>query len=585
MNIKPKESSIDGFFNTPNEQFVVPVYQRRYAWRATQYEAIFDDINKLADDDTHLFGTVIFNVGYYDGNLNKIDVVDGQQRIISLVLLMYAIKDIYRRFSIEYDNLNRYLNCSTIGKQKYNKIILGDLDNNDFERVINNDDIEKVKNRNLFNAYKYYYDCIEKLVGENKHDKFFYKLRFNCMLIRIEINNAKNVYRLFEVINNRGLRLSSTDIIKNFILGHASQISAEALDKVKRLWADIIIVLDGINTDSFLRQYISCIVKRKVTRNQLLKEFKNYYKARVKESEVISDYSIEDEFEDDEDIESNGDENKSQKLNKVSIDNYLKSLKKYAEIYANITNKSFEDDIINKNLRDLERIQSLPANIFLLHLLSAKLTKKEVYKSLNQIKSFMIRRNICEYRTGELDSIFAKLCTIENVNINEWIKKKLSEEFPSDEEFCNSFPKHQFKGKNKERAKYVLEQIEYYLTNNKNEYIINSSDEVHLEHIMPKSMKTKKSKKEFGDWEEYLGEDNASKHKRYVWRIGNLTLLSDELNLDASNNPFTMKKTFYKKSSLRLNNEIVKNYRQFRFNNQEKRGKELANIALQIWKL
>ena len=68
-------------------------------------------------------------------------------------------------------------------------------------------------------------------------------------------------------------------------------------------------------------------------------------------------------------------------------------------------------------------------------------------------------------------------------------------------------------------------------------------------------------------------------------RIGNLTLLSDELNLGASNNPFTRKKNFYRKSSLQLNKKIVDTYRQFRFNNQEQRGIELVKIDLKIWKL
>ena len=131
----------------------------------------------------------------------------------------------------------------------------------------------------------------------------------------------------------------------------------------------------------------------------------------------------------------------------------------------------------------------------------------------------MIRRNICESRTGELDTIFARLCKIPDIDINKNIKFELSEDFPNDEEFTNYFLKHQFKGKNKDRAKYVLEQIEYYLTDNKNEYIINTSDEVHLEHIMPQKISTIKSKKIYGNWEDYLGIDCKSKHKRYVCEL------------------------------------------------------------------
>ena len=73
----------------------------------------------------------------------------------------------------------------------------------------------------------------------------------------------------------------------------------------------------------------------------------------------------------------------------------------------------------------------------------------------------MLRRNICEERTGELDSIFARLSKINDRNFLKSITDFLEEHLPTDEDFSSFFQKHQFKGKNKERAKYVLEQIEY----------------------------------------------------------------------------------------------------------------------------
>lgn len=392
---------------------------------------------------------------------------------------------------------------------------------------------------------------------------------------------------MFEIINNRGLRLSSTDVIKNFILGHASHFGEDTLNEVKRLWADIIINLDKINTDDFLRQFLSSILRKKISESFLISEFKNYYKKRVKSSQGISDFSIENEYpeEDEDSYNSNEDENPQIKNRKIKITTFLKKIKATSKIYSKIINKSFDHQAINKSLFDLERIQSFPSNIFLLDLFSRKLELKNYYRVLEQIKAFMIRRNICEYRTGELDSIFANLCNVIDEHIEKNVSDYLKYYLPTDEEFQNYFQKHQFKGKNKARAKYVLEQIEYYLTGNKNEYVINSSEEVHLEHIMPQKITTNKSKEIYGDWENYLNVGDDYKHKQYVWRIGNLTLLSDELNLGASNNPFIRKKNFYKQSSLQLNKEIVQSYRQFKFKDQERRSRYFANLAVKIWKL
>ena len=160
----------------------------------------------------------------------------------------------------------------------------------------------------------------------------------------------------------------------------------------------------------------------------------------------------------------------------------------------------------------------------------------------------------------------------------------LIEHLPEDEEFEDYFPKHIFKGKLVDRARYVLEQIEYYLINDKGEYKLSSAKDVHLEHIMPQAIATKKIKKEQGDWVEYLGDNAVTKHKRYVSKIGNLTLLAGELNIKASNNPFNNKKDNYKNSNLKLNDSLANHYRQFKFQQIDERGVELKDIAMKIWK-
>jgi hypothetical protein len=154
---------------------------------------------------------------------------------------------------------------------------------------------------------------------------------------------------------------------------------------------------------------------------------------------------------------------------------------------------------------------------------------------------------------------------------------------PPDNDFELSFPKHEFKGKLVERAKYVLESIEYFKRGNTGELIVSSSGEVELEHIIPQTINTKKSKLEFGDWEEYLGENSSVRHKKFVNLIGNMTLLGESLNIQAYNNPFAKKKNSYRKSSFLITQEFA-NQNDFKFNHVTKRGESLTKIALEIWK-
>ena len=88
----------------------------------------------------------------------------------------------------------------------------------------------------------------------------------------------------------------------------------------------------------------------------------------------------------------------------------------------------------------------------------------------------------------------------------------------------------------------------------------------------------------FGDWENYLGEKSSIKHKKYVHKIGNMTILLGEYNLGATNSPFGRKKTYYKKSLFQLNKDLA-NYNDFKFSHVDKRGQELAKFAVKIWSL
>lgn len=602
MNIQPNKLTIALLFATPNEQFIVPSYQRRYAWGYNQYLALYEDIAMLKEDDGHLFGMMILHNNLHTGGINQPELVDGQQRMTTLVLLLKAFETVYREKGKDEkaNDIQKMLFCKDLNDVRRPKIILGDLDNDDIEQLIINEQNENIKNSNLKNAFLDYKKWLSDLDLESIN-KLFYKLTNIAVIIRLDVGMAQDAYKLFETINNRGLRLTATDIIKNFLLGHAAKINKDqTLVNVKVLWSNIIKAMDSLDSDDFFRQFMCSILHRRIsTSKQLVPEFKKYYMKRIENAELLGEYEYyqnADDIsssEDDEDnnlVESSDDEIQEENNSpRISIVEFLKKLEALSIAYRKISLATHEKQKINRRIKkNLNNILSKTSYIFLMHFLNeGKYNDKEIDAVLKYIETLMLRRHICGKKTNENDDIFSKMVPlIMKDNILEEIKSFIDDNgyMPSNNEFTVMLPKHQFKGKLIDRAKYVLESIEYYKMGNTDELIVSSSDEVHLEHIIPKTISTKKAKEEFGDWEIYLGDRSMAKHKTYVNFIGNMTLLGESLNIQAYNNPFAKKKNSYKKSSFLITKELA-NQHNFKFNDVDKRGEQLTKLALEIWKV
>src|SRR3989344_613614 len=584
MRITPNNLTLGNLFNNHYEQFYIPAYQRRYAWGVSQFSALFNDINQLSDGDTHLLGTILFLADSHTAGVNRLEVVDGQQRITTISIILKVVLDKFTEMGIEQvSEVKKYLSCKAPGEAS-NKLELGDLDNSDYTKIIKGGDLDGVENQNLKEAYFYFKQKIDEL-GDKCVD-FYEKLVGRVEIIRLDMAEAKDAYKLFETINNRGLKLSATDIIKNFLLGHASIIDEDTLNAVKNSWRGMIVNLDGIDSDKFFRHFMMRKLREKIPTSKLIDEFKNYYYASITEAEKLSDYKMH--FEslnangDEDDEEENGDAEKYEikfyNDKKISIIEFGKVLKNTSRIYAQIMSQSFENTKINRCLSDLRRIESTPTFTFLLDLFSReKVSEEDKIKSLKMLSVFMIRRHICQYRTAVLDDIFSKLTEVKDENIVESVREQLIKDLPGDREFREKFAASQFKGL-EERAKYIFTEIEKELIEDQDE--IDIRKEVQLEHIIPQTISTKKSIREFGDWPGYLGRGSLVKHKDYVWRIGNLTILSKKLNIVASNNPFEAKMIEYKKSNIELNKRIIRGYKKFKFDEVNERSGELSKLAV-----
>ena len=482
------------------------------------------------------------------------------------------------------------MSAKPLGGKPLRKVSLDSIDSAEFDRLIQNDQGQDFQNLQLQSAFK----IIREWIGKQELERlgvFLYRLKNQTIVIRLDVSEAKDAFKLFETINNRGLRLSPTDIIKNFLLGNAARFGDEALQSARKSWAALIKHLDGTNSDAFFRYYLMAIVQVRLTAAAVVPEFKKVFMNQVVEAAALPErhlYADPDEPEDDEMEDSPEitgsaiDTVSSKKVKKVSFKKFLARLVQSANVYGELVLVKTSDTVTNRHLRNLRMIKAAQTYGFLMHLRVGGCSDKHFREILNLTESFVLRRHVCRERSNETEALFARLCRVSPTAPVQATRVAYRSLCPTDEKFREEFASTSFTANVIDRARYCLEQIELHKHGAHDELQVLGPDDVHVEHIIPQKIKTKKAMHEFGDWVSYLGDKAETLHPKYVSRIGNLTIFSGSLNIGASNNPFLKKKQAYKKSGIKLTRELL-SMSQFKFKNVEKRSLDLAEVAVKIW--
>ncbi|MCX7407261.1 MAG: DUF262 domain-containing protein [Planctomycetales bacterium] len=594
MHITPTSLSIAQLFGSANEQYFIPAYQRRYSWSEKQIWDLVDDIQLLDDTDTHLLGSNVCLSGNHNAGMNRLELVDGQQRLTTVSILLQCIHD--RLATVDRNQhvqeVHRQLFARPLNSKAIRKISLDSLDADEFERHANSELIANPANARLASAFRIVRQwCNDQEIEDI--EKFFYRLNTQAIVIRMDVGNAKDAFKLFETINNRGLKLSPTDIIKNFILGNAARFGDDALKLARRRWAELVMNLDRVSSEAFFRNFLCAQLQRRIRVSYVISEFKTLFMQQVKEASKLPDRhwyveEVESSEEDDVDVEFGealGPENDEQKyeVKQKSFSVFLGDLIKCSKAYTEIATATTGDQKLDRHLRNLQMIKSVQTYGFLMHVRVGGCDDKAFREIVKITEAFMLRRHVCRLRSNENETVFAKLCKVDCLKPLAEVKAMMREYSPSDEAFQDSFASALYSPGIIDRARYCLEQFEMNRQGSYPELIVAGTDEVHVEHIIPQKIKTKKAIDEFGDWPTYLGSQSLPRHSKYVNRIGNLTLFAGPLNIGASNNPYERKRTAYRKSALKITSSLPDEYPAFKFKHVDDRSEELAKLALQLW--
>lgn len=197
-------------------QLVIPIYQRVYSWEKEQCKQLWDDIIKVGGNDKmdgHFIGSILYVLDGITHSDNTLLIIDGQQRLITITLLLTALRDHWsdKREEIEDHYL---INSDKDGDKKF-RLILSESDKDTLLSLIDKDrrkpsepSSKIVENFKLF----------EEWVSNTDKETIFKGLE-KLMIVEIALEKGKyDPQLIFESMNSKGMELTQTDLIRNYIV-------------------------------------------------------------------------------------------------------------------------------------------------------------------------------------------------------------------------------------------------------------------------------------------------------------------------------------------------------------------------------
>ncbi|WP_187843238.1 DUF262 and DUF1524 domain-containing protein [Helicobacter pylori] len=537
------------FEENQNNQFVIPIYQRLYSWEKEQCEQLWDDIIEIGGNDKmngHFIGSILY-VRDDNTHSSPLLIIDGQQRLTTITLLFIALRNhlsdevkILEKFSRK--EIESYLiNSDKDGDKKF-RLILSESDKDTLLSLIDKDRRKPSEpSSKIMENFKLFEEWIRK--NTDKLETIFKGLE-KLMIVWIALKKEKDDPQLiFESMNSKGIELTQTDLIRNYIVMETEVEKQE----------------------SFYNQYWRAMEEDFKQNETLFKRFVKHY-LTIKTGKIPNEKRVYEAFKD------------YQQKERIEIEDLLKDLQKYCGYFCQIAFKKEADKDLNKALSFLVDLEMDVIYPLLLELYSdysdGVLSKQDFILIIALIESYLCRRAVCGLGTNSLNKVFPSFT--KHIQKDEYFKSLKAhfgyltekQRFPNNDEFKKLFITIDFY--HFKKNKYFFERLENFDTKE----TVNTK-ECTIEHIMPKTLNL--------EWERDLGKNFQAIHDKYLHTIGNLTLTG--YNSEYRNKSFQEKRDMekgFKQSPLRLN-QSLKDLESFGEKEIEKRANDLADLALKIW--
>lgn len=533
--------------------FEVPPFQRDYSWDKEEWEDLWLDIIGIEEEGDHYMGYVVLQE---TKESKKFLIIDGQQRITTISILIIAAVKVLQEWGDKQraeDLRNQYLSFKEPISQIY-KTKLKLNRNNDYVYSLQLLQLQipqytaslKPSEKRIFGAFNFFYKKIVKhfetskstteitaLISKTIDEKLF----FTSIIVGDDID----AYKVFETLNARGVKLSTADLLKNYLFSKVFARVEGEVESLEKKWYRINDLLGKTDITNYIRHFWNARnypAERKVT---LFKTIKR----------KIETYELSIEL--------------------------INSLDESAFIYSSLNNPDSEvwvgeqSKYINE-INILEVTQCYP----LLMMGKQKFSETEFTKLLRDVVNLSFRYNtIGGQNPNELERVYGRASVAiykeEIKDARNLFLTYLKDVYIEDDSFKNDFKNKQINtNKYNTLVKYILSKLEVQyggvepILTNKN---------LTIEHILPENPND--------EWAlEFKNVDIGD----YIFRIGNLTFLESGKNKEADRKSFEEKQKIYLTSNFKLTKEQIE-YSVWNVTSLASRQADMANKAATVWKI
>ncbi|WP_120889119.1 DUF262 domain-containing protein [Helicobacter pylori] len=550
--MEAKQSTINDFFALTGTIFSIPVYQRNYTWEEENCEKLLQDIFNISQNKkTHFMGSITYILHWIDNEkslrkLQEFVIIDGQQRVTTLMLLLKAIETKIPNEEVkkEIDNL---LNLS--GQKLRLKPIKSDKEA--FDLVMQNRSHEIQGVSHIRNNYKFFTKELDNYISKGYRIEEIYGafLRLKIVAIGLELGED-DPQVVFESINATGVQLKGLDLIRNYLM------MGENSDNQNRLYNTYWISLEDWLGEKDLNDFIKTYLRI-------------YFEDRFKEGEREVYYTLKahhrDNFPND-------------------IQGLMSDMREYGRIYQIFLDRDHyflhrgdSQQLANLRLRvkDLVKIKFGVAKPFVLRCArdfeEGKLDYENFCEILQILISYFVRRSVCGDSTAVLNKVLYSLYRqLENVSadaLKRYLGKSVGQmAFPNDDKIKAAFLVRNAYAAN-QVCKFILLEIEKL-----SDAEPPKEENLEVEHFYPKTPTQ--------EWRDRVG-DYFTFEQDYLNNFGNLTLSGQNQRL--GNKSYEAKIALMEEySSLHLNDYFINNTHSWGIEEVKARSGYLADQFCQV---
>ena len=534
----------------------VPLNQREYAWTEREVGQLFTDIARAVGENADYFLGTIVTIPRSSGLL---EVVDGQQRLATTAILLPAIRRYMKELGEDILEQAIYGDFLTgidrTRRARVPRMTLNSADHELFRAIVTYEGGGELPEPSLEShelliaAYQQAYAHVLSIVAPfdardhgDRLNAWVTFLERKAQVVLLKVPDDSDAYRMFETLNDRGLRTSQADLIKNYLFGRAG----ERIEEVQSRWAFMRGTLETIDEDdltvTFLRHAL--IVQHGPLREA---EVYNVVQDAVRSEDTAVTFAAD--------------------LERLAA-SYVATFTPDHETWNAHTAST------RQAIRVLNTFNIRPLRPTVLAVAARIEARAKVADALRFLLSLGVRLLIASStRSGAVETPLA------NVARSIWegkilsaaeLKAALSQITPSDEEFRAAFESTRVS--NASLARYYLRSLETAAKNEAEPWFIPTDDGtvINLEHVLPKQPE--------GNWTQF----NDEEVRLYGRRLGNLALMRASDNSTVRSAAFEEKKALYAHSPYVLTSEIA-SYQQWTVQAIAERQAHLAQLALQAW--